>query len=172
MTLILASSSHLSHPWFWLVPMHVYAACGTNTYTLHIHSACTSLHSFQTRIQTSCTLHVFSMAWHWTRPDSSVQLTYRNVTTLGISALLSNLVETVPHVQKLPEGPHGKQQDYINFVTLGNHPKPAKSFIHYIHSPTGILLQQDRPRRCSLCMKHRQFSATGALLPLQLTCTL
>lgn len=96
----------------------------------------------------------------------------RNVTTLGISALLSNLVETVPHVQKLPEGPHGKQQDYINFVTLGNHPKPAKSLMHYIHSPTGILLQQDRPRRCPLCMKHRQFSATGALLPFQLTCTL
>lgn len=124
------------------------------------------------QLHSPCLFHDMALnrAWFFC-PPVEPHKTCGNVTIFRIS-LFSNLVETVPHVQKLPEGPHGKQQDYINFVTLGNHPKPAKSLIHYIHSPTGILLQQDRPRRCPLCMKHRQLPASGALLPFQLTCTL
>lgn len=61
------------------------------------------------------------------------------------------------------KGPIGKQHDYICFVTLGNQPETAERPIHYTHSPTGVLLQQDMARRCPMCT---------ALLPFQLACTL
>lgn len=113
-------------------------------------------HSFQTRVHTSCSLHTSPMARCWTKSDSPTEhhKTCTYVAILEISTFLSNLVETIQHVQKLSEGPHGKQHDYISFVTLGNRPEKAERPIYYTHSPTGILLQKDMARKCPVYMDH------------------
>lgn len=105
-------------------------------------------------------------------PPSEHHKIGRNVTTLDISNLSSNLVEAVLYAQKLPGGPQGKQHNYVGFVTLGNQPGAAKGPINSIRSPTGISLPKNVVRRHPMCTQRRQLLASSALLPLQLACTL